>query len=387
MINKTKFLVVLYLLTFPARVLAVERLNEAMNLFLEEHYEKSLKKVKSYISDNPADELGQEMARILNERICQEKLKMGFTLIHAGRMNEANRNLDEALSYDSEYANKIEEKYIEYLEEYDREKASDEVLYYLLEHPRPPESQIHAVNREVRKKYIAETSDLEDVGFEELNNRITVLRKEQEWEDAMGLLRHYIEENPGHSRARKLLSEVEDMAARDYYSRAVTSLENEEYKKGRNFAQKSRNLNEEWYKTRVNSKLKEAQDLMATGQEQKARAEFEMLEYLAPDNSVISSYLGILDENEEELFDKGMELYNNKIFDEATVRFDLLRLRQPDNNKAQMYYHLASARHSIRNRDIENVRKHLIRALRLEPNNQEAMEIFDRLQDVLEIMG
>ncbi len=358
-----------------------------MNFFLDENYTESFKDIESYLQDNSDDNLTLKIRNMVNRKVAHEKLKKGFTLIYANRMSEANQNLDEASTYDREYSDRIEELYNRYLEDNSRSQAADEILYYLLDNPQPPESRIHELDREVRSRYAAEYADIQDLGFEEFKEKIDNLKDDGEWEEALDLIRFFISENPGHMGGEELFKQVKKEASRVFYSRALEYLENEEYENVRSAARKSRELDLSWYKDQVDDKLEEAKEYMTVGDERAAEELFEKLLYLAPDNPMISLYLGILGEDTDELFEKGLELYNNEIFNEALVRFDLLHLRQPRNEQAQVYYHLSAARHSIREREIDSVRRHLIRALRLEPDNQEAMDIFDRLQDVLEIMG
>ena len=67
--------------------------------------------------------------------------------------------------------------------------------------------------------------------------------------------------------------------------------------------------------------------------------------------------------------------------------FDFLRIRQPNNMIAKIYYHLSSARKFITELKLEKVKEHLIKVLQIAPDEKEAIDVFDRLQDVLMVMG
>ncbi len=121
--------------------------------------------------------------------------------------------------------------------------------------------------------------------------------------------------------------------------------------------------------------------------DEKAKDQLKVLAHLDPEHPDPPLYLRLFKIDEEGFFNDTVLLYDVGKYNEAAVRFDFFSLREPDNSDAKLYYHLASARRFILDIKLEEVKNHLIRALEISPDEREAVDIFSRLQDVLEVMS
>ena len=387
--NKRVFLGVLaaVLVTGPSAAYALERLGEALELYRRERYRAAFERTRQYLRDYPRDALGAELSELFALQNAFTYLKRGYTLRSEGLDRMADKEFEKASEFHPEFTRETEEKFTELLEEHTVREASNRMLFSLLEDPRPPEAEIYRVSALIRERLADMQTDIERLDYEALEDRVSRFRQRERWSDAAEMIADFIKNNPGSAQAKVLLSEINREAAQHFYSRAVEELERNRRRDGRRYAETSRQHDYEWFEAQVEKELDEAKVKIALEEFDEAKEQLKILENLNPEDPIPEMYLGFFDEDESDFFERSMEEYLRSGYREAASRFDFLRLMEPENLRAQLYYHLASARAYIQERNLDKIREHLMRALEISPGEREALEIFDRLQDVMEIMG
>ncbi|MEA3506826.1 MAG: hypothetical protein U9R36_04995 [Elusimicrobiota bacterium] len=378
-------LIIILLAAAPAH--ALKRLRQAMERYNGENYSAALSKVKSYLTDYPRDEAALDMKEMISKKLAAGKLKKAYTLKGEGADNEASGILQEVLNLAPEYAQNIESRYKDKLENMNSKEAVDSIILYMLRNPAVEESREYEVSRHIRQKLASSLSDAERVTFEEIKRKVDILTEDKKFNRAVELVSDYLNNNPGSSEARMLLSEINRKAARYFYDEAVRLINRGKKEEGSRQAAMSKNYDAGWFANKVDESMDEAKMSLAVGDRSQAESKLRMLSHLIPSDSRPSLYLSLFEEDRTGFLQRSVELYRNRQYEEAMVRFDFFRLNEPDNREAQLYYHMAAARKYIRQQDLEKVKEHLISVLKISPGEKEALEIYDRLQDVMEIMG
>ena len=363
-----------------------ERLRESMDLFIRNKYESALKKVENYLKDHPEDILALDMQDIFRKKLASIHLKKGYTFLSEGLEQMANKELSKAVDYHSVYAAGIEEQYSKYLATFSVRDASGRILADILNHLAPRDTEIYDISRRVRKRTAAALPVAVRMDLERLVVRVNKLKARKKWDKAVEAITEFMINNPGDIDAKLLLSEINRQAAEHFYNQAVFYLDKKKIKKGQESARQSKDYDSVWFEKKVESELQEVRMSITAGENEKARNHLTTIRHLDPENPELVIYDSLLDEELVGFLEKSMEIYRNKFFKEAAVRFDFLRLREPHNTKAHLYYQLASARAYIVERNLDKVKEHIVKALEISPGEKEAIEIFDRLQDVMEIM-
>jgi len=385
-LNKAKIILLIVLLA-SADLYAVKRLEESMELYSKGKYTGALKKVQSYLEDNPKDEVALKMRDIIGRKLAYLHFKKGYTLIAEGLKNKADEELAKATEYHPGYSKNIERRYASYLSEFSPEQAANKILYDLLKSPAPDESAVYEISMKVRRKAAGSVSEAEWLDFEELTARVNVLSDKKQWNQAVELITEYIVNNPGSADAKVLLSDINRRAAEYFYNQAVYYLEKKKIKEGKKNVEQSRRCDPEWFSEKVDNQFEKVKMQIAVGDEKSAKRQLELLTEMVPENPKPALYLRLFNEKIEGFLKRSIEIYRNRHYAEAAARFDFLRLKEPQNVQAQLYYHLSAARNFIKEREFEKVKEHIIKALRISPGEKEALSIFERLQDVMEIMG
>ena len=374
-------------LLLPVETLALEKLGEAVSAFSAGKYERALKRVESYLEEYPADALAAKFLNTVRSRLASRALKRGYTFISEGIESSGVEELMRASGFHSGYVSGIEERFTELLKDHDRRAAANLMLLEIIKNPTPADAEVNGIFAGVRGRLAGSMTEVERLDFESLTDRIEKLRKKGEWSGAVDMILDYMEANPGSADANLFLSEINRDAARDYYGRALEQVGKNRLRAGRELAQSSRSYDPEWYEKMIESEMEAVKLKIATGDLEEAKEHLEIIQGIEPGNPNPALYLSLFDENRTGFLERSVEEYRNREYKAAAARFDFLRLREPDNRQAQLYYHLSSARAFIKERNLEKIREHLLMALKISPGEQEALDIFDRLQDVIEILG
>ncbi|MFW6172391.1 MAG: tetratricopeptide repeat protein [Elusimicrobiota bacterium] len=370
-----------------AESFAYKKLKKVMEMYAKGSYVGALKDINYYVKNHPDDKLGAQISDLVRKTLAKRHLKKAFTLKSEGFKQKADKELEKAIEYHSFYTRKIEKKYAEYLENNSPEKAANKVLYYMLKNPVPSDLIIYQANRKVRKRMAEALPDDKVENIKWLKDRVKTLREKKRWDEAVELISAYLKNNPENTQIKVLLSEINREAARHFYNQAVEYFEKSKIKQGTENAQISKKYDKDWYEKKLDSKLEEAKMNVAIGQEEQAVNQLEILSELSNENKAPSYYLDLFKKRDEKLIKNGKELYSDGSYLKAMVNFDFLRLREPRNKEAQLYYHLSAARKYIKENNLEKIKHHLIKALEISPGEKDALEIFDRLMDIIEVVG
>ncbi len=375
------------LLFAPRPAYAIKRLKKTLERYNNENYRSALSKTEDYLLDYPKDNLALDMKDMILTKQAVVSLKKAYTLKSEGDDNEPVKNFQKANELDSQYATRIEDRYEVMLKTMSPQAAADNIILYMLRSPVPTESVEYSIERRVRDRYATVLSETERITLEELKKEVNKLAEDEKFDEAVEMIMGFMNNNPGSSDAKVLLSKINRKAAQYFYRQAEDLIKDDEIEKGRKEALVSKRYDHKWYQQKIAQKMEEAKTSIAIGDDAGARTKLQMLSHLNPKERGPSLYLSLFEEDRTGFIQRSIEIYKNREYEEAMVRFDFLRLKQPENEDAQLYYHLAAARQSIRRQDLNKVREHLISALKISPDEKKALAIYDRLQDVLEIMG
>ena len=155
---------------------ADERLNDGMNDYLKEKYHDSLKKTLSYQDDYPEDALVVDMIDMITKKISAISLRKAYTFFSEGLDSMAHSELENANKYHSEYANKIEQKFVEYLKEYPVKPAANKVMFDLINDPQPSDTYVYDISKEIRKKITDSRPEFKDLNLAKLKHKVDKLK-------------------------------------------------------------------------------------------------------------------------------------------------------------------------------------------------------------------
>ncbi|NLB35106.1 MAG: hypothetical protein GX817_04740 [Elusimicrobia bacterium] len=365
---------------------AIDRLGDAVDFFSKDRYPRAKKILEDYLLENPWDELAIQFSDIITIRQSEFHLRRAYTLISEGAEANANNELNlAAIAHPGHFAKK-EAEYTELLKKQPSRQAASYMIADMLNNPTPSETQVNEIVSSIRECVAGAMVAAGRMSIEVLNEVVGRFRKDKEWDQAIKIIVEYLSANSDSIEAEQLLSEISSTASEDYYNQAVNQINRKKLRLGRELAEISRKYNSEWFEDRIERDFETARTFMAMGELSDAKKQLEILKNLDPNKSVFELYLSFFKENPVGFFDRSLEKYRGQYYEESSARFDYLRVREPENNQAQLYYHLSLARNYIRDQDLEKIRVHLIHALEISPGEQEALDIFDRLQDVMEIM-
>ncbi len=387
---KSSFVIILIiLLSAVEHSFALRRLREGMDFYMRDRYLSSQKKVNSYLADNPKDGLALDMLDMIDKTICSIYLKKAFSLISKELDSSAIGELEKASLCHSEYTNKIEKEFSLYLNEHPKEKAANRLIFKLLKSPEPSDQTIYEIGGRLRKRLADLNAKVrtEPPGLKRLRNKINKLKKKKRWNEMIELITEYLLNNPKDIDVKVMLTEINRLAAEDFYNQAVYYFEKAKIEYGKEKAELSKKYDSLWFDEKISSDIEEVKTYITMKKDEEAKASLKVLSHLDPENQETSLYLNLLEADETEFYDRSLELYETGKILEAAARFDLLRLREPGNDNAQLYYNLASARKFIKKLVLDKVKEHLIKALEISPDEKEAIEIFSRLQEILQILS
>ena len=206
------------------------------------------------------------------------------------------------------------------------------------------------------------------------------------FKDAIETIEKYLSNNPKNIEVKLMLSEIKRLAAEDYYAQALALLRKVKIKAGKESAKISKAYDSNWYKQKINDDIAEAKKYISSGKDRKAKKLLEIIRHLEPDNPELALFLTYFSEYGEDFSKKSHEAYKNGNYQEAMAMFNFFKLKNPNDKDAMMFYHLACARKYMREVKLEKVKEHLIEALKIAPDEEEVLDTFDRLEDVLEVM-
>ncbi|MFH1415541.1 MAG: hypothetical protein ABIH89_05595 [Elusimicrobiota bacterium] len=370
-----------------AEIPAIERLKAAMDLYHVRKYSTAQKKVNTYLEEFSRDELALDIKDVIEKSMCGIHLMKAFSLFSEKMDGMAAGELRKALEIHPGYTKRIEEKYSAYLKIHDKVKSANRMIYDLLNSPEPDEQTVYDVGRRLRRRIAAEMSAAMKVRLDELRGMIEKLKEKKKWDAAVELVMSYLVDNPESLDAKIILTEINRLAAEDFYMQAVDYLERAKVKQGVEMANKCKEYDAEYFSERLEKTVEDAKINIAMKKDDDAKKQLEVISHLDPENPDPSIYMGLFEEPQDTFLEDTLELYKNRSFVEAAVRFDFIQLREPENSKARLYYHLANARKNIVRINLKKVKYHLIKALEISPDEKEAVDIFGRLQDVLEVMS
>jgi tetratricopeptide (TPR) repeat protein len=371
----------------PVRLFAINRMLDSTELYMKHKYSSAKKKVYSYLEDNPKDALANDMLDMINKTMCSIHLKKAFALLSKEVDSLANKELKLAAKNHADYCKKIEAKYSRYLNELPKEQAANRVIAELLYDPEPSENDVYEITREIRKMLSRAVSKDQLVYLDQLIAKVDLFKEKKRWDEAVELITKFIINNPGNVEAKMLLSEINRLAAEDFYLQAMRYLEKAKLKKGQVKAASSKKYDEKWFEQKVDEVMEEAKSNISTKNDKEAKKLFTIAKHLDPENPDPQIYLDLFEKKKGEFFEESMQLYMQQKYYESTARLNFLTLRDPDDTTARLYYHLSSARKFIKEMKLEKVKEHLIKALQLSPDESEAIKIFDRLQDVMDLIS
>ena len=190
------FLIIIYVFFKADIVLAEIRIKESLEFCSRKKFKNALKKIESYLKDNPEDVLALDMKDIISQAIAADHLKRAFTLISEGLPVKGVEDLDLAARYQSEYTSMIEKKYSKYLKKYRKEKAANMILYDILKSPRPTDNEIYEIGRRVRERSATSIHGARLKKLEELKIRVDELKRKKNWDEAIEYINRYLEEYP-----------------------------------------------------------------------------------------------------------------------------------------------------------------------------------------------
>ncbi|MDA3792426.1 MAG: hypothetical protein PF545_02055 [Elusimicrobia bacterium] len=366
---------------------AVKRLKKAIESYNKEYFRSALSKTEDYLSDYPQDNLGLDMKDMIVKKLAAINLKKGYTLKAEGEENLSSENIQNAIDLHPGYSGQIEDRYEEMLKTRSREEAANNIILYMLRSPIPDESEEYELGRRIRKRYASTLSETERMSLEELKDEVNKLAEDKKFNKAVELIMGFINNNPSSSEAKLLLTEINRKAAQYFYTQAQKLIKSDKINKGRKEALLSKKYAPQWFQQKIEKSMEEAKMSIVVGDRAGAKSKLKMLSHLNPEDPGPSLYLSLFEEEKTGFLQRSIELYKNKQYEEAMIRFDFLRLSDPENNEAQLYYHMSAARKYIRTQNLKKVKEHLIAVLKIAPDEKEALDIYDRLDDVMEIMG
>jgi tetratricopeptide (TPR) repeat protein len=356
-----------------------------MELYMKGSYVASQKKVISYVESYPEDALAKDLMDMINKTISSIYIKKAFALLSENQDAPAAEELEKATSFHSDYTGLVEARFSSYMKEIDREEAANKMIFELLNRPEPSDKLVYDISRRVRERISSSISNMERHDLDKLIIRVDKYKAKKKWSAAVEIITDFLKDNPGNSEARLKLSEINRLAAQDFYIQAVRYYEMAKKKKSESLANQSSEYDREWFEKKVEAEIKEAKDYIADEKYVDAKKKLGMMKFFDPGNAMPSLYSELMDHVDVDFFDNTMRLYREGSYMEATARFDLMLVRGDTSEETLLYYHLSSSRMYIRELKLDRVKRHLIEALKISPNNREAVRIFDRLQDVLEI--
>lgn len=387
--RKVKLSIIIIVILFgSARYsFAIERLKGGMDLYMKGRYQSAQKKIISYLKKNPEDSLAIDILEMISKAICSIHLKKAFSLFSEELDNMANKELEKAAKCHPEYTKLIEEKFSSYLKEDPKTQAANKVMLELLNNPELSENAVYEINRRLRKIMTGSLSKADRARLKKLKITVTKLKGRKKWDEALELVIKFMINNPDCIEIKLMLSEINRLASEDFYNQAVGYFEKAKSEQVKISARKSRNYDPEWFESKISSATAEAKINIAMKKDAEAKSQFNLLRQIDPENPGHSVYLGLCDIEKEDIFENSIKMYNRKNFIAAIAGFEFLKLKEPGNKRARLYFHLAHARKFIKKMKLKKVKSHLIKALAISPDEKEAVDIFERLQDILAIMS
>ncbi|MGM0567585.1 MAG: hypothetical protein ACQESB_00035 [Elusimicrobiota bacterium] len=370
------------------KLCALERMSDSVEAYEKGRYQRALTFIEKFLEDYPRDATAVGMRNIIRERLALMHLKKAYTLRAEGLDAKASEQIDKAYEYSAEFADAVEEKYSEYLNESTKSEAADMIIRQLISDPRPEASRVNEIKRQIRERLFEKLNEEEIEDITQLKKRVEELKAEKEWSLAVELISRFISDNPGMTEPKLMLSEINRLAAEDFYARAMEYALKRAESKARDMAREAEMYDQDILKEKSADGLKEALEYIKEEKEEEAIQKLNALAVFDVEGINPQAFLSLLEQQKsEDLIREGMDLYSKGEFENALAVFDLLKTYEPDNDEIRLYYYLSSARINIQKREFEEVRENLIKALEISPGEREAVEIFDRLQEVMEIMG
>ncbi len=390
-LKKIKILIipVFILLLIPAKALSVSRMSNAARAHDQGRNERALNIINSYIEDYPRDTLGLQMRNIIRQSLASLHLKRAYTLISEGLQEKGAAELDRAASYHGEFTGEIEKEFSRLLQEHPVREAAGIIMRNLLSSPRPDPSEANEVKRQIRERILAERGEEEIKDIKILTERIEVLQEEKNWARSAELIARFISSNPEiREGAEALEEEVNIQAAQYHYERAMEYARGGRGSRARASVEEAKTYDERHLDRSIKLGKEAAVDMIISGDNVKAMEELKALAVLRYEDIDPEIYIDFLEkEDETNLIEKAMRNYRAEQFERAAVIFEVVQRVKPEEQQARLYYHISMARVNIRRQRLEDVRDHLIRALEISPSEEEVLMIFDRLQEVMDVMG
>ncbi len=388
-LKKLLFIVPLIMLLISASAFAVNRMSNAARAHDQGRNERALNIINSYLEDYPRDILGLQMRDIIRQSLASLYLRRAYALISEGLPEKGAAELDRAASYHGELTGEIEREFSRLLQEYTDREAAGMVMRGLLINPRPDPSESNEVKRQIRERVLAEKGEEEIEDIETLKERVEVLREEGNWARSAELIAHFISSNPAiREEAEELEEEINMRAAEYHYEKAMEYARRGRGSRARAAVEEAKTYDERHLDRSVKLGKETALDMIVEGERVKAMEELNALALLRYEEIDPQIYINFLDkEDETDLMETAMRHYSGGQFERAAVMFEVVRNIKPQEQQARLYYHLSMARIAIRRQRLEDIRDHLVKALEISPSDEEALSIFDRLQEVMDVMG
>ncbi|HLD29284.1 MAG TPA: hypothetical protein VJC03_02995, partial [bacterium] len=218
---------------------------------------------------------------------------------------------------------------------------------------------------------------------EKLMPRLIFLHEKYKYREAFKLSRRILRYNPNQEEARNIQRQDGAVLARSVLDRALEKYRKGKKKKAAKLIARAREYNLEVLKERSRDLSNQADTLLAEKNEKQG---YELLNFallLDPENVLARGLL----EGEESGLAEYWEMYRRGDYAKLKEKMEELKAKKPGSKKVEFMEHLVNAQLFLDQAEFKQAREDLVHAVRIDPLHPEVWQFFERLEEVIEIMG
>jgi len=214
--------------------------------------------------------------------------------------------------------------------------------------------------------------------------RAEELFKESKFEKCHKLLRKALKYDPENKKAKKLYDKVSEILCDKYLKEAQEFYFAGKIRKAKKYVKKARYYNSSKVVAYGEQMASKGRTLIKSAQNQRGGQFIAFAEILNPQRE---KSLLISEENIKPELDKVWNIYYSKDYKKALAEIEQLERRYPDNLDVLFLKNMVMAQISLDEGKFISTRNYLLKAIKIKPLHQEVWGFFNRLDEVLKILG
>jgi len=327
-----------------------------------------------------------ELVELSRSCLCRKYLMRAYAYLAENDGLSARERFIHAGNIDSDYTKCIAELYESKLSSYTASCAANRVFTTLQADEKKDILYSRQIRHRMWQREVLINSKLHKQELEHYFRAAQQAMDKDNLKRANVYLEKYLSINPLDEEAQALSVQVKQTLATRELENAWPLLAKGKSDAASKYVGRANRIAQGFVKEEANKYLKQAMESIANGKTEDAKEPTARASLLAPEDKDIERLDDFL-AGRVDIFPYALDLFHNEKYKDAARWMSLYAHAKPDNARGQYYKEITSAYKNIQNGNYWTARQNLVEALKIDPSREDSIVLFERLEEVLEILG